>query len=128
MVVASWINYQYYSSVVDNKVFGSGNKTLHNVSGLIGVLEGNGGDLRTGLSMQSIFDGEEFVHQPRRLSVFIEAPIDAINKVIADNPLVKNLLDNKWLHFFAIDSETNSISKYMGNFTWSNSTDKVLQS
>ena len=127
MVVASWINYQYYSSVVDNKVFGSGNKTLHNVTGLVGVLEGNGGDLRSGLSMQSIFDGEEYVHQPRRLSVFIEAPMNAINKVIADNPLVKNLLDNKWLHFFAIDSETNKIHKYSGNYTWTNSSDKILQ-
>lgn len=49
MVVTHWINMQYYGSTVDNKRFGSGNKTLHNVSGgRIGVFEGNGGDLRIG--------------------------------------------------------------------------------
>ncbi|WP_275402916.1 putative inorganic carbon transporter subunit DabA, partial [Acidithiobacillus ferrooxidans] len=46
MVVANWINMQYYGSMVDTLRFGSGNKVLHNVvGGSIGVLEGNGGDL-----------------------------------------------------------------------------------
>jgi uncharacterized protein YbcC (UPF0753/DUF2309 family) len=36
MVVTSWINLQYYASAVDNKKFGSGNKTLHNVVGGLG--------------------------------------------------------------------------------------------
>jgi uncharacterized protein YbcC (UPF0753/DUF2309 family) len=58
MVVASWINLQYYGSSVDPAAFGSGDKTLHNVVGAtIGVLEGNGGDLRVGLPWQSVHDG-----------------------------------------------------------------------
>ncbi len=83
MVVASWINLQYYGSTVNNRVFGSGNKVLHNVSGTIGVLEGNAGDLKVGLPWQSVHDGERFVHEPLRLNVFIEAPLDAIDGVIA---------------------------------------------
>ena len=45
MVVTSWINLQYYGSAVDNTHMGSGNKTLHNVTAGIGVLEGYSGNL-----------------------------------------------------------------------------------
>ena len=66
---------QYYASVTDNGVFGSGNKVLHNVvGGNLGVFEGNGSDLRIGLFMQSLHNGQEWMHQPLRLSVYIVAP------------------------------------------------------
>src|SRR4051812_4001850 len=81
MVVASWINLQYYGSTVNNRVFGSGNKVLHNVVGQLGVLEGNASDLKVGLPWQSFHDGRRFVHEPLRLNVFIEAPQDAIDAV-----------------------------------------------
>jgi uncharacterized protein YbcC (UPF0753/DUF2309 family) len=103
MVVANWINMQYYGSVVDNRTFGSGNKVLHNVAGgAIGVLEGNGGDLRVGLPLQSLHDGKRWVHEPLRLSVFIEAPAAAMDDVIARHELVRNLVENGWLHLFRI--------------------------
>jgi uncharacterized protein YbcC (UPF0753/DUF2309 family) len=103
MVVANWINMQYYGSVVDNKRFGSGNKVLHNVAGgAIGVLEGNGGDLRVGLPMQSLHDGRRWVHEPLRLSVFIEAPEAAIDDIIGRHDLVRQLVENAWLHLFRI--------------------------
>jgi len=106
MVVAIWINMQYYGSVVDNRHFGSGNKVLHNVvGGAIGVLEGNGGDLRVGLPMQSLHDGERWVHEPLRLSVFIEAPEAAIEEVIARHETVRQLVDYGWLHLFRISED-----------------------
>ena len=106
MVVANWINMQYYGSVVDNTRFGSGNKVLHNVSGgAIGVLEGNGGDLRVGLPMQSLHDGKRWVHEPLRLSVFIEAPETAMEGIIARHELVRQLVDNGWLHLFRIGED-----------------------
>jgi len=106
MVVANWINMQYYGSVVDNRRFGSGNKVLHNVvGGAIGVLEGNGGDLRVGLPMQSLHDGERWMHEPLRLSVFIEAPEAAIEDIIARHELVRDLVDNGWLHLFRIGED-----------------------
>lgn len=108
MVVANWINMQYYGSVVDNETFGSGNKVLHNiVGGAIGVLEGNGGDLRVGLPMQSLHDGKRWVHEPLRLSVFIEAPADAMDNIIANHQLVSELVENGWLHLFGIDPQGN---------------------
>ncbi|TCV85163.1 YbcC family protein [Sulfurirhabdus autotrophica] len=107
MVVANWINMQYYGSVVDNQRFGSGNKVLHNVTGgAIGVLEGNGGDLRVGLPMQSLHNGERWVHEPLRLSVFIEAPQAAIENIMARHELVSQLVENGWLHLFRIDEES----------------------
>ena len=54
MVVASWINLQYFASTVDNRAFGCGTKALHNRVGTLGVVVGNGGDLRTGLPLQSV--------------------------------------------------------------------------
>ncbi|OBS10370.1 YbcC family protein [Acidihalobacter prosperus] len=106
MVVANWINMQYYGSVIDNRRFGSGNKVLHNVvGGAIGVLEGNGGDLRVGLPLQSLHDGRRWMHEPLRLSVFIEAPQAAIDDVIARHELVRQLVENGWLHLFRIGDD-----------------------
>lgn len=105
MVVANWVNMQYYGSVVDNQTFGSGNKVLHNVGGAIGVLEGNGGDLRVGLPMQSLHDGKRWVHEPLRLSVFIEAPEVVMDNIIARYDLVRQLVDNRWLHLFRISED-----------------------
>ncbi|MCL7743615.1 DUF2309 domain-containing protein [Guyparkeria hydrothermalis] len=103
LVVASWINLQYYGSTVDNERQGSGNKVLHNVvGGLVGVLEGNGGDLRVGLSMQSLHDGENWRHEPLRLSAFIEAPAKAIDEIIAGNETLQHLIDNRWITLLRI--------------------------
>ncbi len=105
MVVTNWINMQYYASVVDNTRYGSGNKVLHNVvGGRLGVFEGNGGDLRIGLPMQSLHDGKQWQHTPLRLSVFIEAPQAAIDSIIAKNAVVRQLVENQWLHLFQIDT------------------------
>jgi uncharacterized protein YbcC (UPF0753/DUF2309 family) len=115
MIVANWINMQYYGSVVDNRRFGSGNKVLHNVvGGAIGVLEGNGGDLRVGLPMQSLHDGERWMHEPLRLSVFIEAPETAIEDVIARHDTVRQLVDNGWLHLFRIREDGTVVRRGPG--------------
>ena len=118
MVVASWISLQYYGATVDNRVFGSGNKVLHNVVGLLGVLEGSGGDLRVGLPLQSVHDGTRFVHEPLRLSVVIEAPTAAIDAVIARHETVRQLVENGWLHLFALSGEPPVIQRYMRSLQW----------
>jgi uncharacterized protein len=121
MVVANWINMQYYGSVVDNRRFGSGNKVLHNVTGgAIGVLEGNGGDLRVGLSLQSLHDGKRWVHEPMRLSVFIEAPEAAMDDIIARHDLVRQLVENGWLHLFRI-AEDDGVSRRLPSGRWERS-------
>ena len=84
------------ASTVDNFRYGSGNKVLHNVvSGHLCAFEGNGGDLRIGLPMQSLHDGERWVHAPLRLSVFIEAPRAAIEGVLRKHEKVRAPVDNE---------------------------------
>jgi len=119
MVVTNWINMQYYASTVDNTHYGSGDKVLHNVvGGNIGVFEGNGGDLRIGLPMQSIHDGEQFVHTPLRLSVFIEAPRPQIDAIIVKHAVVKQLVDNEWLHLFHIEPSGATVARYRPGGAW----------
>lgn len=118
LVVASWINLQYYGSTVNNRVFGSGNKVLHNVTGTLGVLEGNAGDLKVGLPWQSVHDGRRFVHEPLRLNAFIEAPVQAIDEVIAKHETVRNLVDNAWIHLFAISESGRVSHRYRAGLNW----------
>jgi uncharacterized protein len=107
MIVAHWINMQYYASMVDNRHFGSGNKLLHNVvGGRIGVFEGNGGDLRIGLPRQSLHDGKRWMHEPLRLSVMIDAPRKVIETIKDRHESVRQLIDNHWLHLFRMEGET----------------------
>ena len=101
MLVTHWINWQYHASTCDPLHLGSGNKVLHNVvGGHIGVFEGNGGDLRIGLSRQSLHDGKRWVHEPLRLTVVIDAPQAAIEKVIRKHAVLQQLLDNGWLYLW----------------------------
>lgn len=104
MVVTSWINLQYYASSVDNRAFGSGNKLIHNVVGQLGVFEGNGGDLRTGLPWQSVHDGERFQHEPLRLLVVIEAPRASVEQIINRHSHVRDLVTNGWISLLVLDA------------------------
>jgi uncharacterized protein YbcC (UPF0753/DUF2309 family) len=116
MVVANWINMQYYASSVDNRVYGSGNKVLHNVVGQFGILEGNSGDLRTGLPWQSVHDGERFQHEPLRLLVVIEASRSAIAAVIRKHAIVRDLVHGGWVSLVAIDNER--LHRYSSDGGW----------
>ena len=112
MIVTHWINMQYNASVTDNLRYGSGNKVLHNVvGGNLGVFEGNGGDLRIGLPLQSLHDGEGWVHAPLRLSVYIDAPAQAIAAIAERHEVVSQLIDNEWLYLFRLDDERGTIER-----------------
>ena len=104
---------------MNNAAFGAGNKVLHNVVGTLGVLEGNGGDLKTGLPWQSLHDGKRLIHKSVRLNVFIAAPLHAINGIIAAHAGVRNLVDNRWLHLFGL-TEDQRMYRYIGDLTWEN--------
>jgi uncharacterized protein YbcC (UPF0753/DUF2309 family) len=118
VVVANWISLQYYGSTVAPDIFGGGNKLLHNVTGGIGVVEGNGGVLRPGLPWQSVHDGENPVHEPLRLSVCVEAPREAMTDILRRHDGVRALFDNRWLHLFALDETGCMAWRYTGDLGW----------
>lgn len=118
VVVASWISLQYYGSTVAPAVFGGGNKLIHNVVGGLGVVEGNGGALRTGLPWQSVHDGTDFVHDPLRLTVVVEAPREAIIDILTRHTGVRALFDNHWLHLLVLNDQGQPEFRYDSGLSW----------
>ncbi|MCC4212050.1 DUF2309 domain-containing protein [Leeuwenhoekiella parthenopeia] len=120
MTVTQWINNHYYFSAVDNEQYGGGSKITHNITGKFGVVQGNGGDLKVGLPLQSLFSSDdELYHLPLRLSVVIQAPVSRVSQILIDNPQLKSLLDNKWIHLLVIDPQQNEeVFRYAKGLDW----------
>lgn len=98
MVVANWINLQYFASVTAPQVHGAGNKLLHSVvGGNVGVVEGNSPQLRIGLPLQSVHDGALWRHEPVRLTVLVDAPGGRIERVLQGQRDVAELVENQWV-------------------------------
>ena len=120
MVVTQWINTQYYFATVDNAVYGGGSKVTHNPVGNVGVHQGNGGDLMTGLPLQSLMSADgELYHQPLRLSTVIHAPVQRVTDILAEHRSVRELLDNDWLSLTVVDPQREHRAfHYEGDLSW----------
>ncbi|UKF28296.1 putative inorganic carbon transporter subunit DabA [Clavibacter nebraskensis] len=101
LIVAQWINAQYYFSTIHPHRHGAGSKTVHNPVGDIGVIAGHTGDLRTGLPWQSVAAGDELLHTPLRLSVLIQAPLDRVERIVSATDALRSLLDGGWITLHA---------------------------
>jgi uncharacterized protein YbcC (UPF0753/DUF2309 family) len=62
--------------------------------------------------------GERYVHEPLRLTVLIEAPVDPMTEVIARHESLRQLVDNGWVHLFALDDSGKPGRAYAGNLRW----------
>jgi hypothetical protein len=120
MVVTQWINMQYYFATVDTAVYGSGSKVTHNPVGNVGVYQGNGGDLLTGLPLQSLMAADDDPHhQPLRLSTVIHAPVERVTAVLTTHDQLTELLDNGWLSLTVVDpTQDHSAFHYDGELNW----------
>jgi uncharacterized protein YbcC (UPF0753/DUF2309 family) len=114
LVVAQWINAQYYFSALDPENLGSGSKTAHNPVGGIGVISGATGDLRHGLSEQSVRHRGRMMHEPLRLMAVVAADVADIEAVLEAHPSVKNLVTNEWITLCAIDVRSGVIQRVTG--------------
>jgi len=130
MVVTQWINNHYYFSTVDNKKFGGGSKITHNITGKFGVLQGNGGDLKMGLPLQSVNRSDHgMYHRPLRLTVLIQAPLGRVSDILSRNENLKALLDNEWIYLMIMDPrQGNTITQYRENMEWAPAFDTVIES
>ncbi|MXR50255.1 DUF2309 family protein [Halovenus sp. WSH3] len=128
MVVTQWINTQYYFATVDNAAYGSGSKVTHNPVGNVGVYQGNGGDIMTGLPLQSLMSAdEEPYHQPLRLSTVVHAPVDRVTEILAEHEELQELLDNNWLSLTVVDpTQGHRALRYEEDLEWTPVSDEEL--
>ena len=105
--VASGINLAYFFSAVDPLGYGCNTKLPHNITGLIGVMDGHASDLRTGLPWQTVE-----LHEPLRLLVVIEATPEQIIAAAAPLAAVRQLIENRWIQLVACDPSTGMLSVY----------------
>jgi len=106
--VGAGINLEYYFSTVDNRRYGSDTKVPHNVTGLIGVMEGAASDLRTGLPKQMVE-----VHEPMRLQLLVEARLEVLGEIYGRQESLQELLGNAWVHLVAMDPDTGALSLFL---------------
>jgi uncharacterized protein YbcC (UPF0753/DUF2309 family) len=119
MVVGQWINSQYLFSLLNTIAYGSGSKVTHNITGKIGIMQGNASDLMTGLPVQSLLltDKDEH-HQALRLSSIIMAPRNRVVAIIKTHLTLENLVSNEWIHLFCIDPENKQQYRLMRDLHW----------
>src|SRR5207248_751262 len=102
--VCAGISLEYYFSLVDNDRYGCGTKLPHNVTGLVGVMDGHASDLRTGLPWQMVE-----IHEPVRILFVVETTPERLMKVINTNASLKELVQNRWIRIATIDPESGRI-------------------
>jgi len=107
--VGAGISLEYYFSSVDNETFGCGTKLPHNVTGLIGVMNGHQSDLRTGLPLQMVE-----IHEPMRLLLIVEATPAALLAVASRQPEVAELVGNAWVQLVSLDPDTGAMQVFDG--------------
>lgn len=116
LVVSHWINMQYYASTIDNQRYGAGNKAIHSVVGGFGLMAGGGGDLLTGLPLQSLADGGGWRHEPLRLQAVIAAGRDRIAAIVRKHALLEQLVSHDWLAIIAVDE--GRFFRLTGRLAW----------
>jgi uncharacterized protein YbcC (UPF0753/DUF2309 family) len=105
--VGAGISLEYYFSSVDNETFGCGTKLPHNVTGLIGVMNGHQSDLRTGLPLQMVE-----LHEPMRLLLIVDATPDALLTVAERQAEVAELVINGWVQLVSVDPTTGVMAVF----------------
>jgi len=111
--VGAGISLEYYFSTANNEGYGAGSKVTHNVAGLLGVLEGAGSDLRTGLPQQMIE-----VHEAMRLLVVVEQDRDLITAIYQRQPPLQELVGNGWVLLAAKHPQTGAIHRFVPGTGW----------
>jgi uncharacterized protein YbcC (UPF0753/DUF2309 family) len=102
--VCAGISLEYYFSFVDNDRYGCGTKLPHNVTGLVGVMDGHASDLRTGLPWQMVE-----IHEPVRILFVVETTAERLEKVIGASPSLKQLVENRWIRVATIDPASGRV-------------------
>lgn len=119
MVVAQWINAQYFFSTFDNVSYGAGSKVTKNITGKIGVMQGNASDLMTGLPLQSVnlSDTQSF-HELLRLMTVVYAPLERLNQIIQKETTLQKLFGNGWVQLVCLEPKAHQAYFLQRDFSW----------
>jgi len=112
--VGAGISLEYYFSTVNNEGYGCGTKVVHNVAGLLGVMEGAGSDLRTGLPRQMIE-----IHEAMRLLMVVEHRTEVLGAIYARQPVVRELVGNGWVQLAVKEPDSPRIHVFDPAAGWS---------
>jgi uncharacterized protein YbcC (UPF0753/DUF2309 family) len=107
--VVAGISLEYYFAFVDPTGHGCGSKLPHNVTALLGVMDGHASDLRTGLPRQMTE-----IHEPVRLTLLVETPIGTLRRVVNAEPALRRLVSNRWIVAAALDPDASVIHELRG--------------
>jgi len=102
--VVAGISLEYYFSYVDPTGYGCGTKLPHNVTSLLGVMDGAQSDLRTGLPWQMVE-----IHEPTRLAIVVEGTPDCVGRVVQGNPAIERLVRNRWIWLACLDVGSDAL-------------------
>jgi uncharacterized protein YbcC (UPF0753/DUF2309 family) len=102
--VCAGINLEYYFSHVDPTGFGCGTKLPHNVTSLLGVMDGAASDLRTGLPWQMVE-----IHEPVRLLFIVETTPEVMLGLMERNADIGRLCRNGWVQVATLDPHSNAV-------------------
>src|SRR5262249_44376795 len=102
--VVAGISLEYYFSYVDPSGFGSGTKLPHNVTSLLGVMDGAQSDLRTGLPWQMVE-----IHEPTRLAIVVEGARGRIRRIVESNPALERLVRNRWIWLACLSADSGTL-------------------
>jgi uncharacterized protein len=105
--VCEGINLLYSFSAIDPGGWGAGTKLPHNITSLVGVMDGAASDLRPGLPWQGVD-----IHEPVRLLFIIEATTTTLMKLLDQNSTLRNIFRNHWSHLATIDPYTNQMYRF----------------
>lgn len=119
MIVAEWISMQYLFSTINNIAYGGGSKITKNITGKIGVMQGNASDLMNGLPLQSLYQNDtKHYHEPQRLMVVVHAPKIRVDKIIFAQPILQKLFGNGWVQMAVIEPDHNKVYLLNRDFSW----------
>jgi uncharacterized protein YbcC (UPF0753/DUF2309 family) len=102
--VCAGINLEYYFSFVDPTGWGCGTKLPHNVSALLGVMDGHASDLRTGLPWQMVE-----IHEPVRSLFLIESTPEAMLSIMDRHEDIGRMCRNGWIQLAVLDPQSSQI-------------------
>ena len=105
--VCGGINLEYYFSTVDVEVYGSGTKLPHNITGLVGVMDGFQGDLRSGLPVQTIE-----IHEPVRILFVVETTPERLMSTVQASPELTEFVRNKLIRIATMDPDDGHVEVY----------------